>query len=489
MPPKYSPPESHLRNRRIALMILSIFSIGVLCLIIYSVLGRKDYLQAHIQTTTLSQAENFAVMSQNTLYAYNGLAFYSQNVESGEIKVLSTGQKLPAPKRVYWAGDKGALITFDHSFLATSIYAKLQSEGLNPTEHGANTLWYMDFSTGELTLVEKTLPEEGLVTYQSQHDGFYYIINSAESDQEQLPYSPELRFFKIDTRSTAKIATIHLDAISNIQSCDPAKTTSDICIIGNMKNTDGLQRIYSINQFGSMAELYNPNGRIFTTNIGGKYIVAPLAEADKKTTTTDEVETDYAKTPAKLYDTSTKRESALGFDIETNNVSAHFVDASSFFVFGASDSNNVFQSYYSGVIDESGKASTKSLRLKDETGTPFQQTIIGTKTSGPGSIALTLLDDGSNAFFIPTDDQVKVSPADMDTAESTVKNCSEQSGGTYEFFEDDNLFKIYLPENSTLSASIENISDCLVESEGGIVASFNFYISTTSPVNGRITSD
>lgn len=120
--------------------------------------------------------ENFTSFQNGRLYSFNGAAFYSVNPQDpSDITILSTGLRLPAVEKLYWAGDAGALMVFGDTQTDGSVVEKeLAARGQVFDTLTTSYTWYLDFKTNTLHLASDTPMDSSNAHYSPAKKALYF---------------------------------------------------------------------------------------------------------------------------------------------------------------------------------------------------------------------------------------------------------------------------------------------------------------------------
>ncbi len=159
--------------RKWAVVAVAILLLTVLAITLWP---RTEYREYKLDKTALKATQHFAQLDGSDLYSFNGLGFYKTDTRSGEVSMLRGGLRLPEPDRIYWADDKGALMTFQHSFSLTAVDNALRAQGLRLNAETEGYSWYVDFATGQLQLASTTKVRADQALYSQAESGFFTDI-------------------------------------------------------------------------------------------------------------------------------------------------------------------------------------------------------------------------------------------------------------------------------------------------------------------------
>ncbi len=316
MYPEESYANAQPKKSRKKLFLIIGAAIVVIIILLLSFAGSQSVDNANIDdpgykvtSTDLIPAAYFSTIQGNDLYSYNGLAFYKVNLDnSNNVTILRSGLKLPTPASITWAGSNGALLTFKQSFSNTIVSNALRASGLSLDKLTQAYVWYLDFGSGKLTLVNKIPVQSGKPYYDEAAKGIYYV-----SRTERI-FKLTLHFFNIQT-SKDELAVPDLDSagIESLSKCSP---DFKLCFIARDRSnaTESSRQLYAIDSNNRKISVYDPKGgRIFATSKPDLYITTAAEEVrsstDKPGAPTED--TDFSSAIAQSYDVASKSSSDL----------------------------------------------------------------------------------------------------------------------------------------------------------------------------------
>lgn len=466
------PPAQPSRKKRVYLLV-GVVMLALLAITFWRV--RNGLEARELTSTNLRLTDNFGHVSGSSLYFYNGLAFQKTELQTGDNQTLSSGLKLPQPSQIHWAQSEGALLNFSSSFYASEVDRISKASGNRLSQEDVDDTWYLDFSTNELSLVDKAPVSQGLAYYSASEEGFYYIVFSKN---EML-----LKFYNTSSKE-ASVVVDNLDLIdvSHLGGC----VGYQVCLIARNATDAATARLYGVNN-AEVAELHNSHGRLFATSRDNQFVSTTNSEAIEgpRGKAFDE-EIDFGNTPALLYTIGQQELAELGFLIGESDLVLGFGSDDEFFMLDNSTETDISptsKGYVAGKV--SGKSSL--LKLVYATGEPFDGGFIAKASFADGGVALLATTQGDQLLFSTVNSVYEFSALGSDEALASANNCVGDSTGRFvDYFSSDSTFKIYLPFDSDFYAKISSFSNCLTQTN---TTGYNYHFVGTDPVSGRIVTD
>lgn len=446
--------------------------------------------QYDLEKTGLEVRQDFAHLDKSELYAYNGLAFYKTNLESGDTTVLSSGLKLPLPSSVYWANSRGALMDFSSSYYLSEVQEALRAEGQQLNDDSRNYTWYLDFASGSLKLVNTDPVAAELVYYSEADNGFYYITDTSKKRYR----TTALYFYDIDSGRNETVSyDLRLASVRALQACPAA---GGICFIGRDKTEPTIEKLYTLNQDGKKQVVINSKGRVFATNDPARYVVVGLEEKTATTGNTpaiEEVEARYSEEPAFLHNIETSEVGDLGFNIGFEQPLVHFTDNDQFYIFGSvlekEPENEQLTFYRSGTLNGNSTYSD-SFPVAYSDGSAFTGQVISSSGHGQGSLMLLGTLEGSYVLFGSTQqNSATLTPKSPEAAAKAVESCVTSHAQDSQYFSESGMFRIFFTADGGFAEDIAAFSDCILTSNEVPLHGYNFQFAGLDPVNGRIVTD
>lgn len=470
------------KRKRLLLSVAALFVLFAIIMIAIFLLRPHDK-EYTLTKTDLKSQQNFGHLSGNDLYSFNGLAFTKTDIQTNKTTVLSSGQRLPIPSAIYWAGSKGALLNFSSSFAFTPVESALNAMGEQLSYNGNDYTWYLDFSSNKLSLVSKSPLVASLATYSSRDEGFYYVPDIRDQDGT----STSLHFFDI---AAVKDKTVAKDLLlTDTTALQPGKNEKSVYIIARDLADTKKKKLYSIDQTGKKT-LVTEGDKIFLTNTPDAFVITkaddtPVASGE------EEDESEVPDEPAYLYKVSDKSLTPLQFTAGAANMQLYIADDSQFFAVKGNSSNADGEAvYYSGKINgTSATATAYPYQYDDRTKLAASQITKINGYSDDGHMLVTTLDDQQLLFGNALPDSSVATSKTLQDATKIVDACVSQGAQSEQYFNATRAFQISLTADGNFTKNIARFSKCIVEKDSAVLLPYSFQFVGLDPVNGRISTD
>lgn len=452
---------------------------GVLLMVL---VFQPRYTRMTLTDTRLVYGRNFGMLEGTTLLGYNGLAFFSLDTSRPNAKprVLYSGAKLPVPKTVYWAGTKGALVEFGASFAGSQIETIIAPSNRTLSIAQKSYAWYINFADGSLTrATDGPLLASGAQFSRAQN-GFFYLPDQPAANQAS---ARQLYFFDITSKQGSLVAdNIAMLNVSRLTDCQT--TGSDICLVGQMNKKPYPWKVVGFSRSGAKSELATSPNRIITTNDPLVYITAKASRTIPLDSDNQE-DTEVPRTDARVYNVATKKMRDLPFKIGSEPVMVSVLPNDEYFILDR-EAVTTPGVYLAGFTS---RAKAKQLPLQFTDSRRYSGTFANIVSYGSGGRMLISTTTGAQLLMAPQAIIQPITSAPVKSADTAVKDCSSQAGGSYDYFSDTKLFKVYFTDRGSVGSSIAAFNRCLIERQSEVLVGYNFYFGTLDSVNGRITSD
>lgn len=256
-----------LRRRGVRLGIVAIVVLLIAWAIIATLLQPPALKAQPIGITIANTIES----KGNAINVYNGNSFYTiDTANNNAMKVVYTPTyRLPTFNTMTWADNKGALLTFKSGIINTPVYDYFTAHDIDTTS-GSLYTWYLDFTTGELSIVGE-FDIDGTVAYYSQKDqGFFFApLDLSESS----PDNNSLWYYDVNKKSSRVVIESFNTTIQSMQQCNGQD--GSVCIIGHRSDDNySTNRLVSVSKNSTSATtLYTLTGKIIPTPITNTYVL------------------------------------------------------------------------------------------------------------------------------------------------------------------------------------------------------------------------
>lgn len=454
--------------------------LSVLLLIIFW--PRTTYEQYKLLKVPLDLSNSHAELTGNTIHAFDGMAFYSLDINTGKITPTWSGERLPTPTKVFWADSRGVLLNFGTSFSHTRIDTIIRAGGKRPNDTTRNYTWYLDFATGELTLVNELPVRPDMAIYSETNNGFYYIPDysqfGSDEDSELLPSNAPLHFFDIAARSNRIVVEdLKITDISHISMCPQSGA---ICLIGRDIELTETEKLFSIDTAGQKSVGLESNGRLYPTNQPELYISVP---AENRGQSTEDV--NFTEAEAVLHNLLTNNQIKAGFKVGSGDIIAAFSPSGSFYIIDDTKPNL----YLTGWLNEDKIKLTES-NLTDANNTRIDFQPVSNVSYGDNGTGLIPSIDG-NLFLLSSSPPSIQLPQKLDyqEAETEIKTCANQYAHDTQYLQSSSMFRILFADNDDFATQVKGFSNCVLSSNPQALIGYYYQFAAISPVNGRISSD
>jgi len=464
------------RTRAFGLLFLVLLLIVILLLF-----SRSSSLSYTTLDTRLNTHQNFGWISGENLLSFNGFSFHQTNLDSGDITVLHTGEKIPKPQELHWANSRGALITFGESFYGSLVDEELDKRNLSINSLTKRYTWYIDFKDKTVKLVS----EEPILTngawYDETKNGFYFIEDySFYANREDPPknFSATALFYHdISTSNTTKIAdNLRLTDITHIGPC--GDNNYIVCVIGRSLDDLSTRQVFSVSAVGQKTSIKSAE-RLFHTSNPRYYIELVSDEREGENFEGG----DYGESSIVIYDTVTKEDIKTGIRTTSSSVVTHINNEDIVLMV---DDEEKEVGYYSGEVKEGGFDFTGfQILVPDNSGTA----LLDAYNSFGENRLLISTTAGIQKLVYPGNASVGYKNAEALNYEGVLTSCHPGGDtGVVEYYEAQRLFRVFFQQNNQLDSSLKTFGDCLHKSPTKLLSE-QIYIGLTSPTNGRIISD
>lgn len=487
-------------NKRARNLVITITALLLAFLAIVFLVSNKHFKQYSLTNANIKLSDNYGFLEGDNIYSYNGLSFYRVKVNSkDEPEVLSTGLRLPEVDTLHWADNKGAMLTFKSSPYGTVIEDKLKSLNEKLSLNTNKYVWYLDFSTSELSLVSKDPLYLDLAHYSSKLNKLFYIAENTDPEQKGEVSGYPIKAFDISSLTSSDVSyPLGLTGLSNLSDCPEGK--GNVCIIGRDINNTTEQTVFAVDDSNNKTKLLSSETPILPTNRSDIYIT--VKKDPKKSSSKDEIDAYSQKGEAVAHSLLDNSSGPLGFDISTEGFVLTFNSDNTFYSLDniftdqkyGSDKNQVGQPYiYKSGDFNSNKLSQKSKNYIANIGNEdFKLKIISSSGQNENGVSLLNSYDGKQLVFsnLESFEGTSLETKSENEAKNSIKEClSNLTGSSYQYFSDSKKFKVYFNEGDSLNNDIQKFSDCMKIKYPKVQHGYNFYLGTTDPQSGRITSN
>ncbi len=476
----------------------ALYGIGIflaVVIIFFSFKPKASADQYNITSVGLKDSVNFTKLSGTSLFYYNGSGFYKKDISSGEQTTLSTGLRLPTPNNIFWADEKGVMLSFKGSYYYTTLEDKLKSEGLRIDKNTKNYTWYLDFETNQLSLVAPSLVKNSTVAYSEEKQGFYFMHDDFQTNIDDEFHTDtegnQLEFFELtQKKSNVVVEDLKVEGLLNIFIC-PNTDQAVVCVVGINPNNNGYQALFSVQANGESKEILSSEGLILATNNSDYYITIETKDVKEDE---DAEEGGSVHGPAKLHNLKDGSVKDLGFDLSGAGSVAYIGQDGRFYIldedFNLDLETRKFNSYRSGSfnpkITKNIKAGSQVLKT-ESTGSDKALRFINTSGYSEDGTSLINSFDADQYLFVKKDSNTKLSVRDAKKVQADIKTCtSEVNGSDLQYFVASKTFKVLLNYGSSLNSDAKSYTECISRLD---MYGYNFAIGVLDQESGKIVND
>lgn len=473
----------------LALVIVAIFYFAT----------RPGYVEFNVSTTDLESQKNFSYVHGTDLYAYNGMVFYKQNVTTGEITVLSEGQRLPKPDDIYWANDKGALMKFSGSYALTAVedHFNVPEESILLPEDVENYTWYYNFESGDLNYVTRASVVPGNTYYSEEDGGMYFIGNDGVGPTTQTP----LYFYDTNRQELTELAfDLAVTDMTHVGPCPD--NVEGACFTARDNEDTSKKRVYNVTPDSEEKKvLFETDAQLFATNNPNYYLTSDYAQEEEAHSHSgnysgpagDVSSADASDDlPVVLRNISDDSSRTLDFTIGLAEPSFYFLGDDRFYVLHSNTANAEEKTIYrSGELTGDGSRSEEFTLTSG--GKPYEAVVNMINSQGGDGITLaTNLEDRQILFTQSGSDMPEISVAtmpDAETAKRVVEGCAQSEGDQSEYYEEENQFILLTLADDNFQRRYEQYAQCIADENPEVFYGYTFQLAGYDPGNGRVSTD
>ena len=471
-----------LRNR---LKIIVILGVSLVALGLIAFILSPQYKGFSIHKTPYL-GTGFTAIQGQSIYDYNGLSFYKSPLnDPTKITTLSSGFQLPLPSTVYWAGDEGAVLTFtDQGATGSLLESELQSRGLELDNRTMEFVWYFDFSSRSLRLVDEFGFASPAYYYSPEKQGFYYIKRGKPVTESHGFENAALTFYSLKSfnAETASPSAGDEEAVTYIGAC---RDGTSVCLIKDIKGKQSLYAIEDTRQI-KIGESYDH----LTPTSSSVIFVGSIYDTPESS---EDAEDELLRSSYYVLDSTTGKQSRVIDDVVANSsFIANTNDDESFYIFEPTpESSDNEISFYTGAKNILGTPKAKKVKFSNDT-----------KKSGiPSSVAVfDLVTRNGSGFMIfrDVDAVYLVTPQDYkyvslkqspQTLEASLQPCFSKYTQYHDFTEELNQLKVGITFDDNYRKNIEAFSSCVADSSPRSQVGHDFVFVGLSPIDGRFVTN
>lgn len=453
---------------------------------------------------THKDSNYFGHLEGDELYLFNGVSFYSKNINNGEITILNASSKIPKPKKVFWANSNGAMFYSEISPYGSSVEEAILASGEKVDWNSRGYTWYLDFNTSKLKLVGKQPVLGDYAYFNKERGGYYYIADYSETNSSQHGGSDNQQIFFYNPKDNSNeiiYDNTPFTAISYFGVC-PQKYKESLCLV--VKNPEENSFDLVNIEDGKTNQIISSKGTIVASNNPDRYLFTNTQEDEtNEDEDLEEFEApEYVELDAQeayLYDHAANEESRLEFDAGYSGLVFGFNTDNEYYVLDNDyirDSNEKGESTYrAGKLSFKGSNSTlKDLKFNkvmgNEDNLKLGDALINNVSYGNNGVALVTGFTDDQYLFMPSSEKYDAGILPKEDVESAINKCGESVKG-YSYLEvepqgfNKYTYRIFISDSDYVKNSID-FTQCLIASNSTIMNSGYFFMSGVDK-SGRVT--
>ncbi len=454
-----------LQRKSVRIIVVAIPLLLVVWAIIHVALQPASLTAQPLNITTASTIQ----ANGNVINVYNGNSFYTVNTaENNAVKVIYTPEyRLPTVANMSWAGNKGALLNFTGGIMYTPVYDYFVAHDLDTISDNYYT-WYLDFTTGKLSLADEYSLESDTAYYSKKDNGFYYVpsiqYSETEADKNQL------RFYSLDTQQTSTIIDDFNTTVQSIKQCDQPNAT--VCIVGK-KNGEAYGKTYlfaTSKDSKKLTTVHTQQGEIYQAPLENTYVLLGTPEPYEG------VGVIYKK--ISTLNIATKEKHDYNGTMFDRSVAVGVKDDTLYLIDGE---NSEVVWLHSNITP--GDSQTNTITSDSAHGLDEGIVVVPKQDSANVLIASV----SGNVYTLSAHTQPAPAKASQTDSAGIVGECATQFGGTPDL--KDGAYTIFVQEDDDkFTTNIKHIKQCLAKNPA-IMVGYTYEYKGISGVNGRISTD
>lgn len=467
-----------LTRKRVVIAIV----FGLLVTIVLIILFTPLYGSFSVHKTPY-RSNMLATVQGEYIYGYSGAAFYKTNIKNSEdVTVLNSGLRLPTIETSHWVGDQGILLSFTDGGVTKSLIEEaLAARGERWNDETMNYVWYLNFKTNQLSLVNRFGIAGDSVVYSAQKQGVYYVGYSDVLLEEEQEENAPLQFFST-TNYTSEIVEKNVASpisLSYLGDC-PKDSGYIVCIIETKDDKyvvngigEGKKTKLIDKSFDNITPTANPSIYIGTVN----HVISSSHQEDEELA-------------ADLYriDIENNSVSKLNTPISASrSILANTTVNDQFYVFEPSvgdDTNEV--AYISGSKNLLGFYRTKPQAATTDS---ESKSIIGPFSRTANGESMFHDVEGNTYLITPSGQDYKPTTLSEQEMKSKLFNCFNTYTKGYLYTAELKQFKINIQYDASFNKNIADFSKCAIDASPKTSVGYSFIFLGVSPSSGKFVTD
>lgn len=474
--------ENIVRNRLKLLVILCLMLVG---LGVFILLISPPYKSYSIYKTP-HLTSNFATIQGQSIYGYSGLSFYKSSINNpSEVTVLSSGFQLPVPKTLHWAGDEGVVLTFTEQGVTGSyLETELNSRGIKVDNQSLEFVWYFDFKSRTLRLIDEAGFASPAYYYSPTKHGFYYIKYGKPVLESHGYENAALTFYSTKSFSSQTVseAVGNEEATTYIGLCKNAET---VCLI---KDLNGKYSLYAVEN-GKQEKI----GRTYDHLVATASPTVFIGSVHENTESSEIAEDELLLTSYYFVNAATGKDVKVSKNrLANNSFIANSDDSGNFYIFEPTPEDpDDHISYLTGAINILKTPNTKQVRfdnLANQNHTT--SSIAAIDPVSMNSSGFMLFRDVDSTYLIaPQGHKYTSSKQSSQKVEGSLQPCLKKYTQYHDYSEELSQFKVGVVYDANYRNNIESFSKCITATNPGSQVGYDFIFVGLSPFDGRFVTN
>lgn len=447
-----------IRSTKSKIIIAGVAVLIVLAIVAAVIRSGDTY---HLTPTSLMYDTASTQLRDGIVYAYNGSSFYTVPLHKNEKPTIRySGVKLPTPETIIWSGTSGVIMNFNGSFVNTSVEADIRKNKY-PYDTRTESTWYLDFSSGSLTMLGRYKIQNNLGFYSPSSRGIYFVSKGNDEGDG-------LQFFDQITKEVIPISELEgLASVTHIGECN-VKSASG-CLIAKPSSRLSDTKLISFTTDGSLKDILSIDGLILPTTSSSTYLSLNRKDIDSGN--------DDADIPVYTKGNIRDIANSVSADIETPFFPGTF------------------------LVTSPGEAKLAVIGSKEGSYIVSQSTLLGRVTANKSlnTNALVMQSTGSNGTLLIDTANGKAEVFSTDGSLNTNLQAVENLDKVFKDIEgcgsnirrdtiDRSYITFYLADNDSFVSNVKRVSTCLDKLDIA-TTNFRYAFSSIDPQSSRITSD
>ena len=401
---------------------------------------------------------------------YNGNSFYTiDTANNNAMKVVYTPTyRLPTVSTMTWADNKGALLTFRGGIVNTPVYDYFTAHDIDTTSDSLYT-WYLDFTTGELSIVGEFDIDGTSAFYSHKDRGFFFApLDLSES----IPTDNSLWYYDIGAKSSHVVIQDFDTTVKSIQQCDTE--AGNVCITGYRFSDDySTNRLIAVSKDSTNATtLHTLTGKIVPTPIRNMYVLLSGIDNSKQNSDDERFRMSTYYENIQTLNISTKETHNYDGIVYERSVAAGAKDNKLYLVDGETNE----------VVWLLGNGKITTIKADENQSIDEGITVIDNQLN-PNVLVAGV--DG-DVYMLSEKSVTKPQFANPTRAADIIDECTNYYGG--KATADGTTYTVLVEDNDNFNRAANSIKRCIA-SKPEVLLNYTYIYRGYSSVNGRISTD